>query len=251
MGRGWQEGERDTWQKRGAQALGMEGCVSAEGDPRRRNTYNRPRGHPYKNKSHLLGGRGSPAALFTQLWAGGLQDMHPTASTMHPWAPHGLRDKYGGPRAPRSHCGARGLQPAPRSPPVPQGPCLLPGSQHPSSVGPGEHPRIQEPLSFSRGTAPLLWPAPRLWDYGPRFGAWPHSSGQPHGVPLGTRALVLRPRFVPLLRGRVAPSLRLGRPTSIAGRRCARPGIGTGERVSVGGQAGVWGRQAAGHGLGQ
>ena len=68
MGRGWQEGERGTWQKRGAQALGVEGCAGAGGDPRRHNTYNRPRGHPYKNKSHLLRGRGSPAALCTQLW---------------------------------------------------------------------------------------------------------------------------------------------------------------------------------------
>lgn len=237
MGTGWQEGEKGTWQTRAAQALGMEGCAGARGDPRRHNTYNRPRGHPYKNKSHLLRGRGSPAALCTQLW--GSQDTHPTASTTHPWAPHGLRDKYGGPRAPRSRCGARGLWPASRSPPGPQGPSLLPRSQHLSSVGPGEHPRIQEPPSFSRGTAPLLWPAPRLWGHGPCFGAWPHSSGQPHRVPWGTGALVLRPRFVPLLRGRVAPSLRRGRPTSIAGRRCARPGISTGERVSAGGQAGV------------
>lgn len=149
----------------------MEGCVSAEGDPRRRNTYNRPRGHPYKNKSHLLGGRGSPAALFTQLWAGGLQDMHPTASTTHPWAPHGLRDKYGGPRAPRSHCGARGLQPAPRSPPVPQGPCLL-------------------PVQLVQGSIPgfkSLCPSP---------GAQPHSSGQPQGS--GIMVLASEPGPTPL-----------------------------------------------------
>lgn len=45
--------------------LGTEGC---RGDPRRHNTCNRPRSHPYKNKSHLLRGRGSPAAPCTQLW---------------------------------------------------------------------------------------------------------------------------------------------------------------------------------------
>jgi len=84
--------------------------------------------------------------------------MHPTASTMHPQAPHDPGYKYGGLRAPRSRCGVRGLWPASRSPPGPQGPHLLPGSRHPSSVRPGEHPRIQEPPSFSRDTAPLLWP---------------------------------------------------------------------------------------------
>lgn len=135
-----------------------------------------------------------------------------------------------------------------QKPPGSQGPARLPGPWCLSSVSPGEHPGLQEPWSFSGGTAPLLRPAPRHWGQGPRFGAWPRFSGQPRRAP---GAPVLVPRFVPLLRGCVAPSLRCGRPTSIAGRRCARPGIGTGERVSAGGQPGVWGCRAAGCGLGQ
>lgn len=237
MRRGRQKGKRATWQKRGVQALGMERCTGAVGDLRRCNTYNRPHSHPYKNKSHLLRGRSSPAALCVRVW--GSQGMHSTASTTRPRALHGLRDKHEGLRALGSCCRARGLWPVFRNPPGPPGPSLLPGPWHPSLAGPGEHPRIQEPLSFSRGTAPLLWPAPRLWGHGPFFRAWPHSFGQPHRVPWSAEALVLRPRFVPLLRGCVVPSLRRGRPTSIAEWRCAHPGIGTGERVSAGGQAGV------------
>lgn len=104
--------------------------------------------------------------------------MHPIASTTHPWAPHGLGDKYGGPRAPSCCCGARGLWPASRSPPGPQGPGLLPGSLFSQSRGASWDSRASvllqghspTPLasakalrswSLLRSLAPLLQPAPQ------------------------------------------------------------------------------------------
>lgn len=228
----------------GAGHEGVSRCWG--GDPRRHNTYNRPRGHPYKNKSHLLRGKGSPAALCTQLWGVCVMictpqpppciPRLPTASGINMWDPEPW-----GAAAERGGCG---------QPPEASGPraaAWVTASLFGRSRGESRDSRAS--VLLQGHSPPLLWPSPRLWGHGPCFGAWPHSSGQPHRAPWG--AGVLRPRFVPLLRGRVAPSLRCGRRTSIAGRRCARPGIGTGERVSAGGQAGVWGCQAAGRGLGQ
>lgn len=150
----------------GAQARGTEGCAGAGGDPRRRNTYNRPRGHPYKNKSHLLRGRGSPAALCTQLWRGPGWAPH----RLHQ-APHGFGDKSGGHRAPGSCCEPRGSG---------QPPEALQGLRAPlGCLGRGVCLRSVQGsiLGFK--------------SLGPSPGAQPHSSGQPQGT--GVRVLASEP----------------------------------------------------------
>ena len=146
-GWGWQEEKGGTWQEQGHRHRARRGA-RVQGDPKGRNTYTRPRGHPYKNKSHLL--RGSPAAFCTQRWGAGICAPQPPPHS--PGVPLALGINTGDPHSREIAAVSDEAPPLPPKPSRSSGP----RSRHLSSISPG-------------GAQSL----------GPFPGVQPHSSGQP------------------------------------------------------------------------
>lgn len=99
---------------------------------------------------------------------------------------------------------------------------------------------------------PLLWPAPRLWGHGPCFGAWPHSSGQPHRGTLGRGGS--SPTLCPSSSG-ARRSLSAARSPHLHRRPALRPSWhrhgGVGQRGGAGWRLGVSGRWPRARAVGQ